>query len=109
MKTSYLIAQRLNDSDATDAPAAATSADFDATGEPAVVVHGRMRAARRPRRGGVRPIAAVLPTVTSSRSQRATVFGATPTRSANSRWVRPSALRAARTSSPVMEGHILEV
>ena len=46
-------------------------------------------------------IAAVEPTVSSSRSQRATVFRATPTASAKVRCVMPSALRTRRTSPPV--------
>src|SRR5437016_1105802 len=42
----------------------------------------------------------------SPRSQRATLFGATPTTSASSTWVSLSRLRRATTSSPVMPATI---
>jgi hypothetical protein len=48
-------------------------------------------------------MAAVEPTVSSSRSHLATVFEVTPTRTANSRCMSPSDFRTRRTSRPVME------
>src|SRR5437016_10536842 len=53
--------------------------------------------------------AALSRTRISPRSQRATLFGATPTSSASSTWVSLSRLRRAATSSPVMPGTIRHV